>query len=98
MPPPPGTGTDGLESVLYTNEASPDRVPPGAEPTFEVLTVPLTMYGSVAGDAAKTEASTPKFLARMSLGVWATQSGRLKVVLIGQQRNEERRETPCMSQ
>ncbi len=50
--------------------------------TLRVLTVPFRMYGFAAGTLLKTDSLTPKFLARILLGVCATQSSILKVVLM----------------
>ena len=48
-----------------------------------VVMVPLMIYGSAAGTLAKTDSLRPKFLARTDLGVCATQSSTIKVVLSG---------------
>lgn len=39
------------------------------------------MYGLGVGMLSKTDSGTPKFLAKISLGVWASQSSILNVVL-----------------
>jgi hypothetical protein len=45
-----------------------------------VVTVELKMYGSEVLMVSKTDSLTPKFWARMALGVCATQSSTMKVV------------------
>lgn len=79
-PPPPLTVSPGFCSVRYTHDAgvsSISCVPPvmvGGE------AVAFRMYGLGEGVEAKMDASTPKFLARMDLGVCVIQSSTLKVV------------------
>lgn len=66
--------------MWYTYELLPvsSPLPPV---TVRVLAVPFWIYGFFSGTLSKTDSGTPKFLARIDLGVFAIQSSRLKVVL-----------------
>lgn len=80
-PPPPATFSAGFCSIRYTQLAgvpSANAVPPVT--VAGSTAVPFMMKGLGDGVESKTDASTPKFLARMFLGVWVIQSSMLNVV------------------
>ena len=62
-------------------EPSPVAGPAALGVTLLLVTVPSRMFGCGLGMSSKVDSGTPKFLARTSLGVCASQSSMLKVVL-----------------
>lgn len=81
-PPCPPIFSAGCSKVRYTNELFPEATGVTAPVTFFSLTVAFRMYGLGVGILSKTDSGTPKFFARISLGVCASQSSMLKVVLL----------------
>ena len=65
VPPPPGTVGGVILESRYMKSVSPY----GSETSAVLMSVGGKMYGSDAGRVLKTDSSTPKFLARMDLGV-----------------------------
>jgi hypothetical protein len=81
-PPLPPIFSAGCSKVRYTNELFPEATGVTAPVTFFLLTSAFRMYGLGVGRLSNTDSGTPKFFARISLGVCASQSSMLKVVLL----------------
>lgn len=62
-------------------EEFPCREPWGSDTVRFFTSMGGRMKGSVSGRLSNTDSLTPKFLARMDLGVWTSQSSIWNVVL-----------------
>ena len=80
VPPPPGTFRSSAGEARWTKEPFPWSTPLGSDTDLSEIS-PGRIKGSTLGRLSNTEALTPKFLARMSRGVCASQSSIWKVTL-----------------
>lgn len=63
-------------------EEFPSREPWGSDTVRLLTSMGGRMKGSFSGRLSNTDSLTPKFLARIDLGVWTSQSSIWNVVLV----------------